>query len=232
MYKERVYRKCRNSSTWVRQFRDMETVTEQGGGWTESVEGNDGNTLWQEGTSKDHWYDIKEGCEFGNDVWTGLEMAMVTKGQEMQIEVPEMRLERFSMIMTGQIGESTSEGHCHWKWTGWTEGQAVKARSCETSGWWLCGQKGDVEAKARKKMWNTKEKIFRCGEGWHAGGRSEGRWSVLRKCIDNPLWQSLMRKPKLLSAVWSTKVWPTCLIMTYLTDPCNNGVDLLPVVRE
>ena len=69
--------------------------------------------------------------------------------------------------------------------------------SCETSGWWLCGQKGGGDASAReKKTGKTKEEVFGCGEGGHAGGRSEGRWSVWPKCLENPLWRRLIGKPK------------------------------------
>ena len=35
------------------------------------MEKNDGNTVRQESTSKDQRYDIKDGCEAGDDVWTG-----------------------------------------------------------------------------------------------------------------------------------------------------------------
>ena len=37
----------------------------------ESVEINYGNTVRQESTSIDQGYDIKDGCEAGDDVWTG-----------------------------------------------------------------------------------------------------------------------------------------------------------------
>ena len=49
------------------------------------------------------------------------------------------------------------------------------ARSCETSGWWLCGQKGAGEAAAReKKIRKTREEDeFGCGEGGLAGGSQE-----------------------------------------------------------
>ena len=39
--------------------------------------------------------------------------------------------------------------------------------------------------------------VLGCGEGEHVGGRSEGRCSVVfTTCMANPLWGSLMGKPK------------------------------------
>ena len=42
-----------------------------------------------------------------------------------------------------------------------------------------CGQNGAGDSAAReKKMGKTKEEVFECDEGGHAGGRSEGKLSV------------------------------------------------------
>ena len=76
--------------------------------------------------------------------------------------------------------------------------------------WFGLGKLRDDDYVCRKvlEMRSCQEKesgetIGGCGEGGHAGGRSEGRWSICRskgrwsiwpKCIENPLWRSLIGK--------------------------------------
>ena len=44
-----------------------------------------------------------------------------------------------------------------------------------------------------KTTGELKEEVFGCGEGGHAGGRSEGRRECLLPCGD-PLWESRKKK--------------------------------------
>ena len=86
-------------SSWVPEFREIEVVKKRvQAGWMESVEKNDGNTMQHEGTNKDQRYYLKEGCGAGDDVRTGVSSDDKETGR--QLEVPEMRMLRFSQGVT------------------------------------------------------------------------------------------------------------------------------------